>query len=120
MEEYVSKEKAIQMFQGLEKGVQEDGNLIAAGAYRVCAGIIRMMEGVEVDQANLWHPSTEPPITFVSVLVEMPGEDPFPTVREGYISDSGIWVAGGFRREPGEVMRWRPMPLPPKKEEPKE
>lgn len=118
MEEYISKEKAIQMFQGLEKGVREDGNLIAAGAYRVCAGVIRMMEGVEVDPVNLWHPVIEPPVPFVSVLVEMPGEDPLPTIREGYISDDGTWVAGGFRRDLGEVTRWRPMPLPPKKEAP--
>lgn len=120
MEVYISKKKAIQMFQGPEKGVREDGNLIAAGAYRVCVDIIRMMEGVEVDQANLWHPATEPPVPFMSVLVEMPYEDPFPTVREGYISDNGTCVAGGFRREPGEVIRWRPLPLPLKKEETKE
>jgi len=120
MEEYVSKAKAIQMFRGLEKGVREDGNLIAAGAYRVCAGVIRVMKSAEVEPINPWHPVTEPPDPFVSVLVEMPGEEPFPTVREGYISDDGTWVAGWFRREPGEVTQWRPMPLPPKKEVPKE
>lgn len=120
MEEYISKEKTIQMFQELEKGVREDGNLIAAGAYRVCAGVIRMMESAEVEPTNPWRPIAEPPDPFVSVLVEMPGEKPFPTVREGYISDNGTWVAGGFRREPGEVTQWRPMPFPPKKEAPTE
>lgn len=120
MEEYIGKEKAIQMFQELEKGAREDGNLIAAGAYRVCAGVIRKMKSAEVEAIKPWHPATEPPDPFVSVLVEMPGEEPFPTVREGYISDDGIWVAGWFRREPGEVTQWRPMPLPPKKEAPTE
>ena len=30
------------------------------------------------------------PKPFVSVLCRMPGEKPFPTVHEGYISDDGI------------------------------
>lgn len=44
----------------------------------------------------------------------IPCEVPFPTVREGYISDDGTWVAGNFKRVPGEITRWRPMPDPPK------
>ena len=54
---------------------------------------------------------TEP---FVSVLVHMPGEEPFPTVHEGFISNDGIWQSAMFRREPGEVTHWQPMPQPPK------
>lgn len=47
-----------------------------------------------------WIPRSEKlPDAFVSVLVEMPGEEPFPIVREGYISDDGTWVAGNFKRE---------------------
>lgn len=42
------------------------------------------------------------PKPFVSVLCRMPGEN-LPTVHEGYISDDGIWVVYGFKREPGEV-----------------
>ena len=62
-----------------------------------------------------WIPRSEKlPDAFASVLVEMPGEEPFPIVREGYISDDGTWVAGNFKREPGEITRWRPMPAPPK------
>ena len=56
------------------------------------------------------------PDPFVSVLVQMPGEDPFPTVREGFISNDGIWQSAMFRREPGEVTHWQPMPQPPKGE----
>ena len=44
------------------------------------------------------------PEPFVPVLVQMPGEEPFPTVREGF-------------REPGEVTHWKPMPHPPKEVE---
>ena len=54
------------------------------------------------------------PEPFVSVLVNMPGEKPFPTVREGFISNDGIWQSAMFRREPGEVTHWQPMPQPPK------
>ena len=56
------------------------------------------------------------PEPFVSVLVQMPGEEPFPTVREGFISNDGIWQSAMFRREPGEVTHWQPMPQPPKGE----
>ena len=56
------------------------------------------------------------PEPFVSVLVQMPGEEPFPTVREGFISNDGIWQSAMFRREPGEVTHWKPMPHPPKGE----
>ena len=56
------------------------------------------------------------PEPFVSVLVQMPGEEPCPTVREGFISTDGIWQSAMFRREPGEVTHWKPMPQPPKGE----
>ncbi|MBS7237881.1 MAG: DUF551 domain-containing protein [Bacteroidaceae bacterium] len=56
------------------------------------------------------------PKPFVSVLVHMPGEEPFPTVREGFISNDGIWQSAMFRREPGEVTHWQLMPQPPKGE----
>ena len=53
------------------------------------------------------------PEPFVSVLVHMPGEEPCPTVREGFIPNDGIWQSAMFRREPGEVTHWQPMPLAP-------
>ena len=56
------------------------------------------------------------PEPYVSVLVNMPGEKPFRTVREGFISNDGIWQSAMFRREPGEVTHWKPMPRPPKGE----
>ena len=57
------------------------------------------------------------PEPFVPVLGQMPGEEPFPTVREGFISNDGIWQSAMFRREPGEVTHWKPMPHPPKEVE---
>ena len=56
------------------------------------------------------------PEPFVPVLVQMPGEEPFPTVREGFISNDGVWQSAMFRREPGEVTHWQPMPQPQKGE----
>ena len=56
------------------------------------------------------------PEPYVSVLVHMPGEKPFPTVREGFISNDGIWQSAMIRREPGEVTHWQPIPQPPKEE----
>ena len=56
------------------------------------------------------------PDPFVPVLVQMPGEEPFPTVREGFISNDGVWQSAMFRRELGEVTHWQPMPQPPKGE----
>ena len=56
------------------------------------------------------------PEPFVSVLVHMPGEEPCPTVHEGFISNDGIWQSAMFRREPGEVTHWQQMPQPPKGE----
>ena len=56
------------------------------------------------------------PEPFVSVLVQMPGEQPFPTVREGFISNDGSWQSAMFRRAPGEVTHWQPMPQPPKED----
>ena len=54
------------------------------------------------------------PEPYVSVLVNMPGEKPFPTVRRGFISNDGIWQSAMVRREPGEVTHWKPLPQPPK------
>ena len=56
------------------------------------------------------------PEPYVSVLVHMHGEEPCPTVREGFISNDGIWQSAMVRREPGEVTHWEPMPQPPKGE----
>ena len=56
------------------------------------------------------------PEPYVSVLVNMPGEKPLRTVREGFISNDGIWQSAMVRREPGEVTHWKPLPQPPKGE----
>lgn len=53
------------------------------------------------------------PKPFVSVQVYMPGEAPLPTVREGFLTDKGVWHAGLYDREPGEVTHWTEMERPP-------
>lgn len=64
-----------------------------------------------------WIPVSERlPKPFVSVLVQMPDEEPCPTVREGYLTNNGTWYAGYFEREQSEVTHWMPMPAPPKED----
>lgn len=53
------------------------------------------------------------PEPFVPVLCYMLGERPFPTVREGYITDDEKWYAAGFMREEGKVTHWAEMPVFP-------
>ena len=62
-----------------------------------------------------WIPVSERlPEPFVPVLVQMPGEAPSPTVREGSISRDGIWHSALYHREPDEITHWMPLPEPPK------
>ena len=54
------------------------------------------------------------PEEFVSVLVYMPGENPLPTVHEGYfVKDANKWYSNFFDRSLDEVTYWMPMPEPP-------
>lgn len=71
--------------------------------------------GVTLQQ---WIPVSERlPVPFVSVLVQMPDEEPCPTVREGFLTSNGDWYAGYFTRPKDEVTHWMPMPEPPKEGE---
>lgn len=71
-----------------------------------------------VSAATSWIPTSERlPEPFVSVLVQMPGESPFPTVREGFITRDGIWHSALYDRDPDEVTHWMPMPQPPVSED---
>lgn len=56
----------------------------------------------------------ELPGMFVSVLMYVPGNDPLPTVCEGYLTGDNIWIS--LYREAytmDEVPMWMPMPEPP-------
>lgn len=65
-----------------------------------------------------WIPVGERlPEPFVSVLVNIPGEKPFPTVREGFLEPNGMWYAKMFRYNKDEVTHWMPLPEPPKEGE---
>ena len=90
------------------KGYKGNDCTFEQGADWLIAHGVTVQEWISVDDRL--------PEPFVSVLVQMPGEEPFPTVREGFISNDGIWQSALFRREPGEVTHWQPMPQPPKGE----
>lgn len=69
------------------------------------------------DYEPKWIPVTERlPEPFVSVLVYMPLEAPFETVREGFLTKSGFWHAALFDSVSNEVTYWMPLPEPPKEE----
>ncbi len=58
-----------------------------------------------------WYdPNKKQPDPFVSVLVYMPGEDPLPTVHEGYLAEDNIWYANGYYVQQKEIMRWGELP----------
>lgn len=59
----------------------------------------------------------ELPRPFVSVLVQIPGEKPFPTVKEAFLEKTGMWYSIGFRYELEEATHWCEMPEPPKEVE---
>lgn len=63
-----------------------------------------------------WIPVEERlPEKFITVIVQMPGEKPLPTVTWGFLTDDG-WYANYFVRDLGEVTHWMPLPEPPKEE----
>lgn len=56
------------------------------------------------------------PNQFESVLINIPGDSPLPTVHEGYLSPESIWISMTFKEAyiMEEVPFWMPMPEPPK------
>lgn len=67
-------------------------------------------------QEESWiNPTEQPPNFFESVLIHVPGDQPFPTVHEGYLTPAKIWVSlYGETYTMDEVPFWKPMPKPPK------
>lgn len=53
------------------------------------------------------------PEPFVSVLLYLPDNNPYPTVHEGYRSPEGDFVYPITYDSGGTVTHWRPMPVPP-------
>jgi hypothetical protein len=106
------REKLVELInEGVEiytDGWQKQFGAAEAVADHMIANGVTVQEWISVKD--------DKPKPFISVLVYMPDELPFPTVREGYVSSDGTWVAGGFKREPGEVVKWKPMVEPPKEE----
>ena len=108
------KEKLVELIKdGIRKGLRARGDDRLDYSFEYVADHL-IANGVTVQE---WISVKDRlPEPFVSVLVQMPGEEPFPTVREGFISNNGIWQSAMFRREPGEVTHWQPMPQSPKGE----
>ena len=54
------------------------------------------------------------PKPFISVLVYVPDEEPYPSVREGFTNHRGEWYGGDLDKIHDEVAAWKEMPDPPK------
>ena len=98
------REKLMELLYGHSIDTKEDVEYVADHL---------LANGVTVQE---WIPATEPPAPFVSVLVHVPCDDPFPTVHEGYIANDGTWVVGMYKRDPYDVVKWKPMPEAPKED----
>lgn len=100
--------------QKYEVAIRNGKRLISAGmvADHLIANGVTI--ATDKNDGGKWIPVTERlPEAFVSVLVNMPGEKPSPTVREGFISNNGVWHSAYFDRESDEVTHWMPLPEPP-------
>lgn len=75
--------------------------------------LTEMVEQIEAARPKWISVDDRVPEQFVSVLVYMPGEYPFPTVREGYLRPDGKWDAAYYTRMPDEVTHLANMPEPP-------
>ena len=107
------REKLVELLQNAKAAMKSE-NLSCDIARNMFVVDFMMAHGVTVQE---WISVDDRlPEPFVAVLVNMPGEEPCPTVHEGFISNDGIWQSAMFRREPGEVTHWKPMPQPPKGE----
>ena len=107
------KEKLVELLRNAKSAMKSE-NLSCDIARNMFVVDFMMANGVPVQE---WISVDDRlPEPYVSVLVNMPGEKPFPTVRRGFISNDGIWQSAMVRREPGEVTHWQPMPQPPKGE----
>ena len=107
------REKLVELLQNAKAAMKSE-NLSCDIARNMFVVDFMMANGVTVQE---WISVDDRlPEPYVSVLVNMPGEKPFRTVREGFISNDGIWQSAMVRREPGEVTHWQPMPQPPKGE----
>ena len=76
---------------------------------------VLIANGVTLQQ---WIPVSERlPEPFVTVIVQVPGETPCPTVKAGFLNGSGKWYINMFDYDPSEVTHWMPLPEPPKEGE---
>lgn len=109
-----TREKLVDLIERAKRSMWGKNGLLCELARNLFMADYLLANGVTVQK---WIPVTERlPDAYVSVLVQMPGEEPFPTVTAGFISNDGIWFGGLYHREPGEVTHWMPMPEPPEEE----
>lgn len=106
MAEYITKQQAIDLVKSMEV-------LIGCTGVSVLTKGIEGMEATEGQQR--WISTKDRmPAPFVTVIVQMPLEAPFPTVSWGFITGDGNWHCNHLNRDEGEVTHWMYLPKPPK------
>lgn len=68
-------------------------------------------------ERDRWISVEEPPKAFVSVQAHMTDAGPFPSVREAYMLNDGLWFFPALG-ETHPVDYWRPFAEPPKEDDP--
>ena len=113
------REKLIKL---IEHHCDYAGNVDCKGNCEHCLADHLIANGVTFAADNnvgsKWIPVTERlPQEFVSVLVCIPCEHPFPTVKEAYLTND-YWVTKTSIFSDKDVTHWMPLPEPPKEETP--
>ena len=123
MDEYIKREEAISALnkvrddQRVFKYATASDFLSARDAIERAAKVLESLPATDVEPVKQWISVKDRlPEPYVPVLVQMPGEKPFQTVREGFLTGTGIWHSALFDRRPDEVTHWMPLPEPPKGE----
>lgn len=122
MADYISRDKAVATFEALKNGTLEDGNRMAAAAWKLSAGIVSRLPAADVEPVRhgRWIP--------VSKGLPEDGEDVlcwyeyfrygeykcmFQTFGIGY-QYFGNWCGEVSNGRNAKVLAWMPLPEPPK------
>lgn len=84
-------------------------NSISIRKRDICAEAADVIEELS-KQVITWHDAQrDPPPEYMSVIGHIPGQDPFPTSRECFVTPKGTWFCHALSEE-CEVTQWAEMP----------
>lgn len=118
MADYISRDKAVAIFEALKNGTLEDGNRMAAAVWKLSAGIVSRLPAADVEPVRhgRWIPvSKKMPEERGCYLVTVKHwYDGKPVTREAFWNGAD-WLSCEKRMEiTPRVTHWMPLPEPPK------